>query len=267
MGEFLLGETKFPSGKVTEIESKIIKDDIKTEAIQDVQVKVLSDRVVDLDAKLIRMALHLDEEFDHLYLTTVTGQRWIFSRRAIDKGLQDGLAADIDHGKAGRVLAKVATYDPAAEVNYVAVVNALRAVDFPLLAQLASYKDSSLADLIDLPRLEGPAAKAPEAEHLQPSPDQLMLLIHRLEIRWLLERFLFEPLSAKNPIGETSTLGVPAAVATTTASSTTFAKIGSVPPIPYAKAPPSSIAFKKEELDTTPEHTAAPHAYIYCRIL
>nr|GEV93446.1 hypothetical protein [Tanacetum cinerariifolium] len=223
------------------------------EAIQDVQVKVLSDRVVDLDAKLMRMALHLDEEFFHLYLTTIAGQRWIFSHRlrlvvikclqsldylaalgwvigrAIDKGIQDGLAAGIDHGKAGRVLAEVATYDPSAEANYVAVVNALR-----------------------------PAVKAPEAEHLQPLPDQLMLPIHRLED---------QPLSAENLIGETSTSSVPAAVANTTASSTTFAEIGSVPPIPHAKAPPSSIVFEKEELDTTPERTSAPQAYIYFRIL
>ncbi|GKF39040.1 hypothetical protein Tco_0119101, partial [Tanacetum coccineum] len=103
---------------------KLFKDQI--EAVQDVQVKVLSDRVAELDAKLMRMALHLDEEFYPHYLTTIAGRRWILScglrlvvmkclqspkylaalggviGRPIDKGIQDGLVADIDHGKVGR---------------------------------------------------------------------------------------------------------------------------------------------------------------------
>ncbi|GJW91131.1 hypothetical protein Tco_0168684, partial [Tanacetum coccineum] len=66
-------------------------------------VKVLIDRVADLDAELMRMALHLDEEFYPYYLTALGGVIGC----AIDKGIQDGLAAGIDHGKAGRVLAKV----------------------------------------------------------------------------------------------------------------------------------------------------------------
>ncbi|GKB99043.1 hypothetical protein Tco_0985180 [Tanacetum coccineum] len=50
---------------------KLFKEQI--EAVQDVQVMVLSDRVSELDANLIGMALHLDEEFYHRYLTTITG--------------------------------------------------------------------------------------------------------------------------------------------------------------------------------------------------
>nr|GFD38785.1 hypothetical protein [Tanacetum cinerariifolium] len=54
--------------------------------------------------------------------------------RAIDKGIHDGLAEGIDHGKGGRGLADVASYNPSTEANYIFVVNALCAVDFPLLA-------------------------------------------------------------------------------------------------------------------------------------
>nr|GEY66506.1 hypothetical protein [Tanacetum cinerariifolium] len=60
---------------------------------------------------------------------------------------------------------------PATEANYVVAVNALRAVDFHFLAQLASHKDSSMFVLMDLLRLEGPVAETLEAEQLQPSPD------------------------------------------------------------------------------------------------
>ncbi|GKC99218.1 hypothetical protein Tco_1169493 [Tanacetum coccineum] len=78
--------------------------------------------------------------------------------RAIDKGMQDGLAAGIDHERAGRGLVDVAAYNPSAEANYVSDVNTLR-----------------------LLHLEGTAAETPKASQLQPSHEQLMLPIHRTE--------------------------------------------------------------------------------------
>ncbi|GJU13939.1 hypothetical protein Tco_1136335 [Tanacetum coccineum] len=92
---------------------KLFKEHI--EAVQDEQVRVLSDRVAVLDSELMEMALHIDEEFYPRYLTTIAGRRWILGRglkltvmkclqspkylaalggvigRAIDKGMQDGL--------------------------------------------------------------------------------------------------------------------------------------------------------------------------------
>ncbi|GKB22084.1 hypothetical protein Tco_0856007, partial [Tanacetum coccineum] len=135
---------------------------------QDEQVKVLSDRVAELDSDLMGMVVHLDEEFYPRFLTTIAGRRWILSRglklvvmkclqsseylvalggaigRAIDKGMQNGLEAGIDHGWTGKSLADVAAYDPSAEENYVSVVNALRGLDFPLLSQLDSQKNAKL---------------------------------------------------------------------------------------------------------------------------
>ncbi|GKG35910.1 hypothetical protein Tco_0441064, partial [Tanacetum coccineum] len=69
---------------------------------------------------------------------------------AIKKGMQDGLAASIDNGQAGRDLADVSAYDPFAEANYLAAINDLCSVDFSLLAQLESQKDASIIDIIDL---------------------------------------------------------------------------------------------------------------------
>ncbi|GKB09366.1 hypothetical protein Tco_0837678 [Tanacetum coccineum] len=118
----------------------------------------LRDQVAGLDVELMGMALHLNEEFYPHFLTTISEWRWILSRglrlvvmkclqsleylatlggaigHAIDKGMQDGLAADINHGKARRDLVDVAAYNPSMEDNYDSAVNALCAMDFPLLA-------------------------------------------------------------------------------------------------------------------------------------
>ncbi|GJU41131.1 hypothetical protein Tco_1194088 [Tanacetum coccineum] len=192
------------------------------EAVQDAQVKILSDKVARLDANLMAMALHLDEEFYPCFLTTVAGRRWILGRkiklaimkclhsqeylaavgatigRAIDKGMQDGLVAGIDHGKARWSLAD---------------------------------KDTSIEDIINLLRLEGPAAEIPEISQLQPDVECVHSRVERIRGNAAAQRLsladamvpLVEPLSAENLIGVASTSGMPATIAVTTALSTTFA--------------------------------------------
>ncbi|GJW69046.1 hypothetical protein Tco_0123470, partial [Tanacetum coccineum] len=146
----------------------------QVEKMQDEQVGILIDHVAAIDSDLMEMALHMDAEFYPRYLTTIAGRRWLLNRglklvlskclsspeylsamgeaigRAIDKGMQDGLAAGIKHGVAGRNITDVAAYNPSAESDYVAAVNALQNVSFPLLAQLEAYKDASMADIMDL---------------------------------------------------------------------------------------------------------------------
>nr|GFB24604.1 hypothetical protein [Tanacetum cinerariifolium] len=101
--------------------------------------------------------------------------------RAIDKGMQVGLASGIDHEKSIRDLTNVTAYDPFAEANYMFDVSAFRTVNFTLLSQLESHKDASITDLMGLLHLEGPVTETPEAIQLQPSFEQLMLPIRRLE--------------------------------------------------------------------------------------
>ncbi|GKF14568.1 hypothetical protein Tco_0056030, partial [Tanacetum coccineum] len=139
----------------------------------------------------------------------------------------------IDHGKAGRGLVDVAAYNPSAEANFYFAMNALRAVDFPLLAQLESQKD----------------ARDAASRHLSLS-DSIVPLI--------------ESLSAENLAGEASTSGVPAVVVATTALSTTFVQASFVLPIPAldhevvdmepqveASSSPK-IIFEQETLETSP---------------
>ncbi|GKE51224.1 hypothetical protein Tco_1486380, partial [Tanacetum coccineum] len=124
----------------------------QVEKMQDEQVGVLSERVAAIDSDLA-------------------------IGRAIDKGMQDGLTAGIEHGRAGRSIMDVVAFNPSAESDYVVAVNALQGVSFLLLSQLEDNKDANMADFMDLLHLEGPAAETSEARQLQPSLDQLMILI------------------------------------------------------------------------------------------
>ncbi|GJY07478.1 hypothetical protein Tco_0374532 [Tanacetum coccineum] len=203
---------------------KLFKERI--EEIQDAQIKALSDCVACKDSDLLEMALHMDKEFYPRFLKTIARRRWILSRgvklavvkclhspeymaalggaigHAIDKGMQDGLVAGIENGKARRNPDVISIYNPSAEDNYVAAINALRTVDFPLLAKLESLKDASMMDVMDLLRLEGPAAEAPETSQLQPSLEQLMVPIHQLEDQAIISEtslsFSLEPMSTKS---------------------------------------------------------------------
>ncbi|GJV16882.1 hypothetical protein Tco_1362205, partial [Tanacetum coccineum] len=98
----------------------------QVEKMRDEQVRVLSERVAAIDSELMEVVLHMDAEFYPRYLTIIAGQRWILSRglklvlakclsspeylsamgeaisRSINKGMQNGLAAGIEHGRAGR---------------------------------------------------------------------------------------------------------------------------------------------------------------------
>nr|GEW36967.1 hypothetical protein [Tanacetum cinerariifolium] len=270
---------------------------VRLKEFQDAQLKVVNDKVAKLDAD---MACHKEEKFYPHLLTIISGRRWLLTHglklvlvkclnsseyltalgaaisRAIEKGMQDRLAAGIDHGKERRNLTDVAAYNPSAEVDFDSALQELREIDFPLLSELTSHKDASVEDIMNLLRLEGPLADAPSMGDLQPDIEQLKVPIHRSEDQVLLGETslsfslsvshsrveqikaniaakwsalldiwtpLSEPLSVQNLIGEASTsASVPTTTITTTAISTTF-----------ASGDAATVEFKKEEPDTTSE--------------
>nr|GEX44420.1 hypothetical protein [Tanacetum cinerariifolium] len=145
---------------------------------QDAQLKVVNDKFDKLYADFVEMALHLEERFYPHLLTTIAGCRWLLTYgmklaiakclnsseylfslgadigKAIEKGMQNGLAARITHGKEGRVLADVATYNPSTEVDYVFALQQHQSVNFSLLTELKLNKDSSVETLMNILRLE-----------------------------------------------------------------------------------------------------------------
>ncbi|GKD72068.1 hypothetical protein Tco_1330350 [Tanacetum coccineum] len=64
---------------------------------------------------------------------------------AINKGIQQGLKARIEHRRAGRSLTQVLAYEPRTEGKYVFAVSEYENVSFPLLEKLEGLKDSPLA--------------------------------------------------------------------------------------------------------------------------
>ncbi|GJS07922.1 hypothetical protein Tco_0364718 [Tanacetum coccineum] len=175
------------------------------EEFQDVQMRMVGDKLAKLEVDLSEMTLHFEEKFYPHLLTTIAGRRWLLTHglklfltkclnsseylsalgaaisRAIKKGMQDGLAAGIEHGAHGRSLEDLVAYNPSAEEDYNAALQELRSVDFALLAELKYHKDVSVETIMNLLRLESPLVDAPRMSDLQPNEDQLMVPIHRSE--------------------------------------------------------------------------------------
>ncbi|GJW94080.1 hypothetical protein Tco_0173752, partial [Tanacetum coccineum] len=158
LSDFQILRAQFSSGFLrirkgwASLESAFELFSARMEATQDEQARVLGNKVAELDAQLLEMAAHLNEE-------TAIGC-------AVNKGIQDDLRAGVDHGKAGRDLSVIEAYDPSVEAKYVEVVNAFGTADFSMLYELKSKKDPSIVDLMDSLCLEGPLAEIPGAEDL-----------------------------------------------------------------------------------------------------
>ncbi|GJT33222.1 glutathione S-transferase [Tanacetum coccineum] len=178
---------------------------------------------------------------------------------AVNKGIQYGLKAWIDHGQAGKDLSMIEAYDPFAKAKYIDVVNALGTVDFSLLSELESKKDSCIVDLMDSLHLEGTLPEIPGAENLQPSPEQLMGEVKekRLSLTDVITP-LVEPLSSKSLTCEANTSAAPITTLSTTFSSFDVVLLTSVvsdqvlDAEPHNEDPPA-VTFEKEELVTSPE--------------
>nr|GEX55058.1 PIN-like protein [Tanacetum cinerariifolium] len=107
--------------KVTDLEAAVVStsglkeklvnyEDLteRLEEFQDAQLKVVNDKFDKLYTDFVKMTLHLEERFYPHLLTTIAGP----ISKAIEKGMQDGLAVGITHGKEGWVLTDVVRTGP-----------------------------------------------------------------------------------------------------------------------------------------------------------
>ncbi|GJT37769.1 hypothetical protein Tco_0937634, partial [Tanacetum coccineum] len=214
----------------------------KMEAQQEEQAQVLYNRVAELEAHVMDVSGRLEGEFYPAYLTALAGRRWLLTHgmelamvkclkspeyqgildhalgRAVDYGMQEGLAAGHEHGVPETPLSAVMAYNPeAAEAYYL------------------DAKDSGIDEVLDCFLLDGPLVDLPEAARLQPCLEQLSVPIYHADIktvvgetslsfallnvhtraegarkhvaalRQLMVDIISHPLSSQNLIGEAST--------------------------------------------------------------
>ncbi|GJR84546.1 hypothetical protein Tco_0155331 [Tanacetum coccineum] len=253
---------------------------------QDEKMAKVNEKFDKLCADFVEMALHLEEKFYPHILTTIFGRRWILSHgmelaiakclnsfeymsvlgaaigKVVEKGMQEGLSAEITHGSEGRKLTDVAAYNPSAEADYLSALQRLQSVDFSLIGELKSNKDASVDTIINLLRLEDTLAERLGLTESQPNVNQLMIPIHHspdqrvigvtalslsLDVSnsWVRKirenianhisapRGVFVPLSKPLSVAALEgTKGTPgAAPDTTTALSVTFISSSAIPPI------------------------------------
>ncbi|GJU17665.1 hypothetical protein Tco_1145631 [Tanacetum coccineum] len=173
------------------------------EELQDNLMKHLEARLAKIDADFTRCCMHFQENFHPHLINAIAGWRWLLTHgmnllmakclnsteymealgnafgRAIEKGMQEGLAAGIEHGQAGRCLSDLEAYNPSAEADFNSTVRDLHGLDFPLLRELSAKKDASTWDVMDLLRLDDATVRDLRGmTDLQPDVGQLMVPVH-----------------------------------------------------------------------------------------
>ncbi|GJX52183.1 hypothetical protein Tco_0280552 [Tanacetum coccineum] len=172
------------------------------EEFQDSLMKPLEARLAEIDADFTRCCMHFQENFHPHLLNAIAGRRWLLTHamkllmakclnsteymealgnafsRAIKKGMQEGLAAGIEHGQASRCLSDLEAYNPSSEADFNSAVRDLRGLDFSLLRDLSAKNDASTLDVMDLLRLDDVVAEVLGMTDLQPDVGQLMVPVH-----------------------------------------------------------------------------------------
>ncbi|GJV87866.1 hypothetical protein Tco_1531804 [Tanacetum coccineum] len=137
------------------------------EEFQDNLMRPLETRLAEIDVDFTRCCMRFKESLHLHLLNVIVGRRWLLTHgmkllmakclnstkymealrnafgRAIEKGMQEGLAAGIEHGQAGRCLTGLEVYIPSAKVDFNSVVRYLHDLNFSLLQELSNKKDAS----------------------------------------------------------------------------------------------------------------------------
>nr|GEU30034.1 alkylated DNA repair protein AlkB homolog 8 [Tanacetum cinerariifolium] len=223
----------------------------------DAQLKVVNDKFDKLYADFVEVTLHLEERFYPYLLTTIAGRRWLLTHgmelaiskclnspeylsalgtavsKAIEKVMQDGLAAGIIRGREGRVLTNVAAHNPAAEADYVSALQQLQ-------TRLGLNESQPHADQLMVPIHHSPDKTGVGASALSLALDVSDAHVWRIRENIMSHRSLFqdvfiplaEPLSAAALTDMEGTFGAaPATADLTIALSITFAFAGTVTPL------------------------------------
>nr|GEV52479.1 transposase (putative), gypsy type [Tanacetum cinerariifolium] len=125
-------------------------------------------RCTELDARLDALSIDFDEELYPHMLTAIAGRRWVIGyglrlammkcveslemRQAfadvvsagVAKGMSESLKHGVEHGQAQLKVESIEAYDPKAEAKFVAALQSLKDLKYPLLDQLEGLKDAPM---------------------------------------------------------------------------------------------------------------------------
>ncbi|GJX25904.1 hypothetical protein Tco_0232200 [Tanacetum coccineum] len=161
-------------------------------------------RCAEMDARLDKLSVDIDEELYPHMLTAIAGRRWVIGhglrlavmkcaesteiRQAfanvvsagLAKGMSEGLKYGIEHGKAGRDLADVEAYDPEANNKLVKALKDLKDLKYPMVDQLEKLKDALMELIMASLHLECDTGKDASQwiRDLRPSSSQLKIPIY-----------------------------------------------------------------------------------------
>nr|GEX03843.1 transposase (putative), gypsy type [Tanacetum cinerariifolium] len=142
-------------------------------------------RCAKLDARLDALSIDFDEELYPHMLTAIAGRGWVVGhglhlammkcaeslemRQAfadvvsagVAKGMSEGLKHGVEHGQAQLTVESIEAYDPEAEAKFVAALQSLKDLKYPLLDQLEGLKDAPVDVIVAVLYLESDTGGMP----------------------------------------------------------------------------------------------------------
>nr|GEU34553.1 transposase (putative), gypsy type [Tanacetum cinerariifolium] len=161
-------------------------------------------RCAEMDALLDALSIDFDEELYPHMLTAIAGRRWVIGRGlrltvmkcgeslelrqafadvvspGISKGMSKGLRHGVEHGQAQLSLESIEAYDLEAEAKYVAALQALKDLKYPLVDHLEGPKHAHMDVIMAALYLESDTGDdAPQhIRDLHPSSSQRTILVY-----------------------------------------------------------------------------------------
>nr|GEY30423.1 hypothetical protein [Tanacetum cinerariifolium] len=161
-------------------------------------------RCTKLDARLDALSIDFDEELYPHMLTAIAGRRWVIGHRlrlammkcgeslemrqafadvvsdGTAKGMSEGLRHGVEHGQAQLNVEAIEAYDLEAEAKFVAALQALKDLKYPLLDQLEGLKDAPIDVIMAALYLESDTGDdaLQDVRDLCPSSSQLTIPVY-----------------------------------------------------------------------------------------
>nr|GEY91481.1 hypothetical protein [Tanacetum cinerariifolium] len=154
-------------------------------------------RCTELDTRLDALSIDFDEELYPHMLTAIAGRMWVVGhglrlamikcaeslemRQAfadvvsvrVAKGMSEGLKHRVEHGQAQLTVESIEAYDPEAEAKFVAALQSLKDLKYPLLDQLEGLKDAPMDVIMAALYLESDTRGMPHNIYATSAPTPL----------------------------------------------------------------------------------------------